>query len=458
MKKTEFDIFNFNSVFFLFKNKQTNKQIMKTLKIIPLLVFTILSLFSCEKKPSQITNTLDYNKYLNVKGNKSLTFANNEIDFWQKKFDAAPNQISYLSMIASNYATLFEYTGDIKNLYKTEELLTKSNEAYDYSKVSTIRSLARNYIAQHRFKEALVLANKALLIGEGKKETQKLLFDVQMELGNFPEAVKKLNAMRDMKDYDYLIRLAKWNDHKGDLKTAITFMEKARDIAEKEDNKVLKIWSYSNLGDFYGHAGRIQESYDSYLKTLAIDPNYSYALKGIAWIVFSHERNTVEAKRIVEAIEVTHNTPDFYLLKSQIAQFEGNKKEEFSNRNAYFSMLQKNNYGAMYNKYNALIYADDKQTASKALEIAKIEIDHRPTPDSYDLLAWSYFNLGENKKALEIAQKHVVGQSFEPKVQYHLAMIYKSNKQVEKVQPIKEELLSSVYELGPNLEKKVNQL
>ncbi|MFV8466737.1 tetratricopeptide repeat protein [Flavobacterium sp. LB1P62] len=431
---------------------------MKTLKIIPLLVFTILSLFSCEKKPSQITKTSDYNKYLNVKGNKSLTFANNEIDFWQKKFNAAPNQISYLSMIASNYATLFEYTGDIKNLYKTEELLTKSNEAYNYSKVSTIRSLARNYIAQHRFKEALVLANKALLIGEGKKETQKLLFDVQMELGNFSEAVKNLNAMRDMKDYDYLIRLAKWNDHKGDLKTAITFMEKARDIAEKEDNKVLKIWSYSNLGDFYGHAGRIQESYDSYLKTLAIDPNYSYALKGIAWIVFSHERNTVEAKRIVEAIEVTHNTPDFYLLKSQIAQFEGNKKEEISNRNAYFSMLQKNNYGAMYNKYNVLIYADDKQTVSEALEIAKIEIDHRPTPDSYDLLAWSYFNLGESKKALEIAQKHVIGKSFEPKVQYHLAMIYKSNKQVEKVQPIKEELLSSLYELGPNLEKKVNQL
>jgi hypothetical protein len=29
-----------------------------------------------------------------------------------------------------------------------------------------------------------------------------------------------------MNDYDYLIRLAKWNDHKGDLKTAITFMER----------------------------------------------------------------------------------------------------------------------------------------------------------------------------------------------------------------------------------------
>jgi tetratricopeptide (TPR) repeat protein len=432
---------------------------MKPYKVIPVLVFTILFIFACDtKKQNQITNTSDYNKYLHVDGNESLDFANKEIDFWQKKYDAAPNQKSYLGIIASKYATLFEYTGDIKNLYKTEDLLVQSNEANKYSKVSTIRSLGRNYIAQHRFKEALGLANKALAIGEGRKETQKLLFDVQMELGNFVEAESNLNALKDMNDYDYLIRLAKWNDHKGDLKTAITFMEKARDIAEKEDNKILKIWSYSNLGDFYGHAGRIQESYDSYLKTLAIDPNYSYALKGIAWIVFSHERNTKEAKRIVEAIEITHNTPDFYLLKSQIAQFEGDDVAALENRNAYFAMLEKNNYGAMYNKYNTLIYADAKETAPKALEIAKIEVDHRPTPDSYDLLAWSYLNMGQKDKALEIAKKYVVGKSFEPKVQYHLAMIYKSNNENQKVAPIKEELLSSMYELGPNLEQKVNQL
>jgi hypothetical protein len=415
-------------------------------------------MIDCTNNPVQITQKADYESYLSLKNNKSLIFAQNEIDFWQKKFDAAPNQISYLSLIAANYATLFEYTGDIKFLYKTEELLVKSNETYNYSKVSTVRSLARNYISQHRFKEALALANKALAIGEGRKETQKLLFDVQMELGNYPEAVKNLNAIKDMKDFDYLIRLAKWNDHKGDLDTAITFMEKAKNIAEKDNNKTLKIWSYSNLGDFYGHAGRIQESYDSYLKTLALDPNYSYALKGIAWIVFSKERNTKEANRIIDAITTIHNTPDFYLLKSQIAQFDGDTINEIKNRNAYFSMMNSNDYGAMYNKYNALIYADDKKTAPKALEIAKIEVEHRPTADSYDLLAWSYLNLGQNKKALEIALNHVAGKSFEPKVQYHLAMIYKSNNLSQKSAPIKEELLSSLYELGPNFEKKVNQL
>ncbi|MGO4819168.1 tetratricopeptide repeat protein [Flavobacterium sp. W22_SRS_FP1] len=431
---------------------------MKPYKLIPALVFTILFIFACDNKPNQITKIADYDKYLDMQGNESTDFANKEIDFWQSKYDAAPNQNSYLGIIASKYATLFEYTGNIKNLYKTEELLTQSNEANNYSRVSTIRSLGRNYIAQHRFKEALVLANKALAIGEGRKETQKLLFDVQMELGNFPEALKNLNAFKDMKEYDYLIRLAKWNDHKGDLKTAISFMEKARDIAEKEDNKTLKIWSYSNLGDFYGHAGMIQESYDSYLKTLAIDPNYSYALKGIAWIVFSHERNTTEAKRIVEAIEVTHNTPDLFLMKSQIAQFEGNKIDADLNKNIYFNMLKADNYGAMYNKYNTLIYADEKANAAKALEIAKIEVERRPTPDSYNLLAWSYLNVGQHKKALEIAKANVVGKSFEPTVQYHLAMIYKANNEIGKVAPIKEDLLSSIYELGPNFEKKINKL
>jgi hypothetical protein len=430
---------------------------MKTFNLV-ILFFATLVMISCEKKIDQVTNPKDYNVFLETKENKSLDFAKSEIDFWQKKFDAAPNQITYLSQIASNYSKLFEITGNINDLYKTEELLLKSNETFKYAYVGTIRSLGRNYISQHRFKEALVLANKALAIGEGIKETQKLLFDVNMELGNYTEAQKNLNSLTDMKDFDYLIRISKWNDHLGDLKTAISFMEKARDIAITNDNKGLKIWTFSNLGDLNGHAGNIKASYDYYLKTLAVEPNNSYALKGIAWIAFSYEKNTTEAKRIIDVVSKKHNSPDFYLLKSQIAEYEKNTDGEKQNLTSYFKMLTDHNYGAMYNKYNTLIYADDKTTASKALEIAKIEIDHRPTPDSYDLLAWSYYNLGDSKKALEIEEKYVVGKSFEPKLNYHLATIYKANNLLVKVAPIKKELLASTFELGPVLEQKINNL
>jgi len=279
-----------------------------------------------------------------------------------------------------------------------------------------------------------------------------------MELGNYTQAEKNLSSLNDSTDFDYLIRLSKWNDHLGDLKTAISFMEKAKAKTIVNENKSLKTWTFSNLGDLYGHDGNIQTSYEYYLKTLALEPNNSYALKGIAWIAFSYEKNTKEATRIIDSISKRHHTPDFYLLRAQIAEFEGNETLKNENVSAYFAMLKAINYGAMYNKYTTLIYADDKKSASKALEIAKIEINHRPTPDSYDLLAWSYYNLGDSKKALEIAQKFVVGKSFEPKLNYHLATIYKANNMENEIAPIKQELLKSTFELGPNFEKKINKL
>jgi predicted Zn-dependent protease len=431
---------------------------MKTIKKITAAICLCLLAMSCDKKSENVTNAADYNKYLTNDKNESLAFTKDEIVFWQNKYDKAPNQLSYLSVLASNYAKLFEITANIDDLLKAEELLVKLNETYKYSSVGSIRSLARNYISQHKFREALALAQKAEVIGEGLKETHKLLFDVQMELGNYAEAEKNLKLLNDQQDFDYLIRAAKWNDHLGDLKTTIALMEKAKAKAEKFNNKYLKVWTYSNLGDFNGHAGNIQKAYEYYLKTLAVDPNNCYALKGIAWIVFSHEKNTKEANRIIDIIDKKHNSPDFYLLKSQIAEYEHNEKKKSDNLLAYFKMLSNNKYGAMYNRYNALIFAENKYTVYKALEIAKVEIKHRPTPDSYDLLAWSYFNMGNKQKALEIAQQYISGKSFEPKLNYHLALIYKANNQLDKVVPIKEELLKSTFELGPNLERKIANL
>lgn len=431
---------------------------MKTLKTNSIIAFIFLVLASCTSKNNSITSSKDYNKYLEIEGNKSGDFLQSEIEFWQNKYNKAPNQITYLSLLASNYSKLFENTGNVKYLYKAEKLLIQSNETYHYTGVGTIRSLARNYITQHRFKEALILANKALAIGEGMTETQKLLFDVNMELGKYTEAERNLAYINDKTDFDYFIRLSKWNDHLGDLQTAITFMEKAKEIAVINENKSLKIWTFSNLGDLNGHAGNIQKSYDYYLKTLAIDPNNSYALKGIAWIAFSHEKDSKEALRIVNNISRKHQTPDFYLLKAEIAEYDNNLMLKNQNLKNYFNMLSTIDYGAMYNKYNTLLYAENKNTAAKALEIAKIEIAHRPTPDSYDLLAWSYYNLGEKDKALEIAQKYVAGKSFEPNLNYHLATIYKGNNMNSKIPVIKEDLLRSTFELGPNLEKQIKNL
>ena len=73
-------------------------------------------MLSCNQKSNTITSQKDYDKYLEIKDNKSRDLVQGEIDFWENKFVAAPNQILYLSLLASNYSKLFENTGNVKYL------------------------------------------------------------------------------------------------------------------------------------------------------------------------------------------------------------------------------------------------------------------------------------------------------------------------------------------------------
>lgn len=423
-----------------------------------LLAFTLVVSSCSEKANNLITNREDYASYLEIKENKKLDNLKKDMSFWQSKYDASNNQSSYLISLASLYSQRFEIKGTIEDLYKAEKLLLQANERFVEQNSGIHRAIARNYISQHRFKEALSNLEKAFVLGDNKLGTNKMLFDVYMELGSYDLAKTKLDEIKDTNDFDYLIRVAKWNDHIGDLDTAISFMEKAKKMAEDQKNEGLKVWVYSNIADFYGHAGRIKESYNHYLKTLEIDENNVYALKGIAWIAFSHERNSERALEIIDNIESKHLVPDLFLLKAEIAEFNKDKTAENNALRKYNEVLALKNYGDMYNKYNVLLFAENPNKIEKALSIALKEVENRPTPESYDLLAWSYFKNGNSKKALEIIQTYTIDKSFEPHILYHNAEILKANNQLEKITPMKKELLASIYELGPSLESKIKNL
>ncbi|AXO79839.1 cell surface protein [Olleya aquimaris] len=421
-----------------------------------MLLLVIIIVTSCSDKNQAITNPEDYNKYLVKQPSNETLEATADYNFWNKKIEAAPNQLSYLSQIASAETRLFKSTGYIKYLKHAEKSLLTLNTRTHYNWAGHLRSLARNYISQHKFKEALEMLKKAEANGQNLDGTKKMLFDVHMELGNFTVAKNYLEQTKDLNDFGYLIRLSKWSDYQGDLDAAIKYLEKATAKAESSKLDHLMEWSYTNLADFYGHDGQIEQSYKHYLKALALNPDDAYAKKGIAWIVYSYEKNTTEANRILDALTQLHHAPDYLLFKAEIAEYENNDTAKNKYLNTYFEAIKDTSYGNMYNVYSSKILADSKN--KKAIALAKIEVQNRPTPLSYDLLAWSYFSNGNITEALNIVEKHVVGQTFEPEAQYHIAQIYKANGKLKEMALIKKELQESSYELGPLTSKIVNKL
>ncbi len=428
---------------FLSKNNNT----MKTTRTYILTFCFTLLLISCDTKESTFkTDAQDYESYL---ASGPVKTTSKYFQLWNRKIQPDSLQLLSLGNVASEYNRFFKATGDVKYLKKAEQCLTKAVEIASVGRSGYLRALARNYISQHRFKEALVLAKEARELGSGLNETQSLLFDLHMELGNYTLANQYLDSIKNLSDFGYLIRVAKWNDHKGDLDTAIQFMEKAKQKAESSNNQSLLQWSYTNLADFYGHAGRISDSYQMYLQALKIDPQNAYAKKGIAWIVYSHERNGAESLRILEAIMQKYKAPEYYLLKAEIASYLNENTTQLEALDTYFKKINNNkNYGAMYNVYNVDFYlsADVK---NRAYQLAREEVKNRPTPESYSLLAYSLLHLGQQQKALELIETHVMGVTFEPAVLQIAAEVYKANGNSEKVGELKKELLAATYELGP---------
>ncbi|WP_230401563.1 tetratricopeptide repeat protein [Hanstruepera ponticola] len=423
-----------------------------------IVLICLMVMMSCHDNNKTITDPTTYNTYLELVENDALQMVNNDLLFWEKKLEKEEGQFPYLAKIAACHSQLFNATGEVVHLIQAEKSLLEVNERTNYNHVGYLRMLARNYISQHRFKEALQLLKKAELNGENISATYKMLFDVQLELGNAADAKKYLERIKNFSDFDYLIRLSKWSDHEGNLDAAIKYMEKATAIAESSNISTTMQWAYTNLADFYGHAGEIQKSYNHYIKALELDPNDAYAKKGIAWIVYSYERNPEEAMRILNSITANYQVPDLYLLKAEIAEFLNKEEDQIENVKTYEQLVSNELYGDMYNAYNIELYVNEKETVNMAIELAQKEVQNRPTAQSYDLLAWSYYKKGNVKKALSIMEDYVVGYTFEPLAMYHLAIIYKANGMDEKAKELKAELEASLYELGPVMEQDIKRI
>ncbi|MFB9054077.1 cell surface protein [Formosa undariae] len=423
---------------------------MKTLQVINLMVLALIC-FSCNTKLEEenIAQISDYNSYVETEDQDMLLTLEGDYKFWDNKLKAQPNQFPYLVKKASALSSKFKITGNIDYLIEAEQDLVAANKRTHYNNSGYLRALARNYISQHRFKESLELLKKAEVIGEHLKGTHNMLFDVYLELGNTNEATKYLVEIQDFSDFDYLIRLSKWQDHEGNLDGAIKYMEKALKLAESSNNPNTKQWVYTNIADYYGHDGQIKKSYAYYLKALALDPSDAYSKKGIAWIVYSHDNNPEEAMRILNKVTQTHKTPDYELLKAEISDFMGDSLSKSKHLNAYLKAVENEKYGDMYNAYNTIVFTDELQIFDSALKLAKKEVENRPTPHSYDLLAWSYYKGGESEKALDIVETYVKNKSFEPSILSHMAHIYKANGKIAEANGLKKELLEASYELGP---------
>ncbi len=419
----------------------------------------LIALNGCKSSIHPITRIADYEPYVKTTSPASLhslQLINGDMHFWSERLkNGIPYDPVSRVKLAALFAAKFKMGGNINDIHTSDSLYLLANPLIKMGSSSVYRALAANCITQHKFQQAKLYIDTALMMGDDKYGSLLMQCDVSIELGNLPAAKKSLGKIKEKNDFDYLIREAKLLDHEGKLDDAILRMEKAVRQVESSNNDKLVCWAKTNLGDFYGHANRFKESYKSYLEVLKRDPEDFYALKGIAWLAFSNDRNVEEAKRILNHLSAIHPIPDYDLMLAKVADYENNETEKQKHLKKFVEAVSDTLYGDMYNKYLFYFFAEKNKNQHRALTIAEKEVMNRPTPQSFDLLAWAKFQSGKKDEALKIAKSFVENKSFEPDAFYHLGVIYLSSGNVSKGRQYLKHAENSSFELGPVMAKQI---
>ncbi len=400
----------------------------------------------------KVTDEKDYAAYLRNDGTSAggLQFIDAELAFWMQRLQKNPGDIVSELKIAKLFASRYHYSGNIAEIKKSDSIYKNANLLQSKTGSSVYRSLAANCVTQHRFKQAQLYLDSALAMGDDKVLSLQQQFDVALELGDVSLAKGILYKTGGKNDFSYLIRKAKFSDHaEGNLDEAITTMETALAKVIEMDNKELYCWAKTNLGDMYSHANRYSDAYRCYTDVLKKDDHYYHALKGIAWLAFSHDKNTTAAKKILTWLQQHHPVPDYELMLAQIAASENDTAAEKMHTSKFIAEVQRPEYGDMYNKYLFYLYSDQLSNPEMAMKIAQTEVNNRPTGESYNFLCWAYYKNGDLAKALETAKQHVENKCFEPDAVYHLGVLYKAAGDAAKANQYLKDAVESSFELGP---------
>ena len=426
---------------------------MKYIYLLPV-VFVILE--GCSND-DMISDPQDYNKFLQegVTEKKSAEIGK-QIFFWQSRLQKDTGNYVDMLQLAVCYLKVFDLKGGVKYLNLADSFLKKSSEKLNHTNPEILFAISQNKISQHRFQDAAYYVHAAERAGADQYTTSLLRFDTEIEIGAMVSAKENLRSIRQQESFDCLIRRAKLEDHEGNAGMAIHLMEQAF-LKVKNGKKELYCWALSNLADMYGHAGRIKDAYDAYLAVLERDNSYLHALKGIAWIAFSHDKNTTEAARIYKYILSEKKAPELLLVLAEMEEWRQNEELKKDYIQQFLREMKDPCYGNMYNKYLLSVYTDEMQDFERALRIAENETHERPTPETYDWLAWTYFARNETANALGIINNFVYKRNFEPTALWHMATIFASVGKTAKAKELLQECLKYSFELGPLKTKRIKE-
>jgi tetratricopeptide (TPR) repeat protein len=359
-----------------------------------------------------------------------------QIQTLQDHMRVAPDDYAGYDNLGSAFLQKARDTGDITYYDLAEQTLRKALDLapQDFRAADPLVHMALVYMGEHRFRDALAAAQKAIGTGSGNLAAFAVEGDAYTDMGDYDEAAAAYNALRALgREIASPSTLAYMSDSRiaylrylhGDSAEAIRLMKSA--VAAALQTHVPRenlAWLYFELGERYFQTGDMKNAELSYQSGMAADPNHYRSLAGLAK-VRAAQGKTEESIQLYQRSIAIIPFPVYVAELGDVYKKAGRVDEAQQQYDLveYIGHLSKLNM-VLANRELALFYADRGIKLPEALELAQKELDVRHDVYTWDTLAWVLYRNGRFREAAEAVNKALSLHTADSLILFHAGMIY----------------------------------
>lgn len=300
---------------------------------------------------------------------------------------------------------------------RAEEVL-RNALADDPTHYESTRMLATVLLSQHRFREAIEIAERASRTSPRDGWNFGVLGDAHLELGEYDEAFAAFDRMMQVRPSAAAYgRAAYARELQGDLAGALRLMQMAADATGPDDPES-QAWHDTQVGDLYFQMGRLADADREYARAAFTFPDHPLALAGQARVEAARGQLTAALDRY-RASMASRPTPETAARIGEIATRLG----DTAAASTAFALAENGwRYDTPEPTHLARLLTR-RGRAQDALIVAERAARVRRDIFTMDALAWAAFEAGRLADAQQASAAAMRTGTRDRAILYHAAAI-----------------------------------
>jgi len=384
-----------------------------------------------------------------------------EISHFRTRLAARGDERFSRRRLISAHLLRFRAYGDPADLEAAERHLAAAMERAP-SAPRLLSAEASIDLLRHDFPAALEAARKAnRAYGDFDSSLRLRLFDALWARGRYDRAEQILELPHDTASFDHLVRRARVLDRRGRVEEARDRMREALAVARAyAEPKAVEAWALVEVGHFEHHSGRPDRAVERYLEALEVLPGNPAAVEGLALIAYGVDRDLRASVRLFRrALELGAHL-DAHLTLADAVEALGQEERAAEIRERFVRLATRDaDVERASWRSLALVLAERPGSAERALGYARKDLVARPTPGSWDVLAWTLHRAGRSGKACMAVERAIAsGGVPEPATLHRAGVVVRACGHTARSRELLERALEGRSELGPATVRRIEAL